>query len=85
MQILFIVLLVLATIIVVAVLAKEHQTVKKTLISAGCGICTLGTVNLLSAITGVAVTVNYITCFIAAVLSIPGVALLVVSQLLFNV
>ncbi len=85
MQIFLLILLAVATVVIVAMLAKEQHTVKKTLISAGCGICSLGTINLLSTITGIAVSVNYITCFVAAVLSIPGVVLLVVLQLLFNI
>ncbi len=81
-QIFFYAALAVSTALVITILAKSHHTVKHTILSAGCGICSLGTINLLSSITGVAITVNYTTCFIAAVLSIPGVALMFVLELL---
>ncbi len=82
-QIIFYAILAISTTLVVAVLTKGQHTLRKTVLSAGCGICSLGTINLLSSITGIAITVNYTTCFIAAVLSIPGVALMFVLELLF--
>ncbi len=82
-QIILTAILVISTLLVIAVLAKSKNTARQTVFSAACGICSLGTINLLSAVTGLSITVNYLTCFIAAVLSIPGVVLMVVLELLF--
>ncbi len=83
-QFFFYAVLAISTILVVIALAKGKHTAKHTVLSATYGVCALGAVNILSAVTGISITVNYLTCFMAAVLSLPGVAMLVILQLLFS-
>ncbi len=83
-QFFFYAVLVISTILVVLTLVKSKHTAIQTTLSATYGICALGAVNILSSVTGIAVTVNYLTCFLAAVLSFPGVLMLVVLQILFG-
>lgn len=82
-----IVLAVMGTIAVLAVAvytAKDKHPFLKALSSAVCGIGALCAVNFLSANTGVAIALNYITTPVAVVLSVPGVILLLMLRLVFK-
>ncbi len=81
-EIFFYVVLAISTVAVVLFLAKGKHTFRRTILSATYGICALGVVNITSAVTGISLAVNYITCFMAAVLSLPGVAMLIVLQMI---
>ncbi len=82
-KLLFLILLVGCTLLIIRVLVNGEKTFLHTIFSAACGICGLAVVNLFSAATGVAIAVNYITCFISVVFSVPGVVLLLVAQFIF--
>ncbi len=81
-EILFYAVLAISTVSVVIFLARGKHTLRRTVLSATYGICALGVVNITSAVTGISLAVNYITCFMAAVLSLPGVVMLIVLQIL---
>lgn len=62
---------------------KSDKPVISALKSAGCGVGMLMAVNLTSASTGCYIPVNYLTSYIAAVWSIPGVIALLFTNIIF--
>ena len=58
----------------------QRRPLRRAGLSALCGCCALGLVNVLSAHTGVAIALNYATAFVTAVLGVPGVVLLLVLR-----
>ena len=60
--------------------SRQSRPLRSAGLSALCGCCALGLVNVLSAHTGVAIALNYATAFVTAVLGVPGVVLLLVLR-----
>ena len=71
------------SIAVVYLLSKTKKPFVTACKSALSGICALMLVNLTGMYTGCYITVNYITAFVATVLSLPGVVALVLLNLVF--
>lgn len=63
-------------------LAAVHQRhpLREVLLSAFCGCCALGLVNVLANWTGVSIALNYTTAFVSVVLGVPGVILLLAAR-----
>ncbi len=55
---------------------RQRRPLRQAGLSALCGCCALGLVNVLTPYTGVSIALNYATAFTAAVLGVPGVVLL---------
>lgn len=56
--------------------SRQSRPLRSAGLSALCGCCALGLVNVLSAYTGVGIALNYTTAFVTTVLGVPGVVLL---------
>lgn len=67
--------------ITLAVMIKSKHFFKAFALSALQGIAALFAVNLLSAVTGVSLSVNPVTIAVSAVGSLPGVVAMLVSRL----
>lgn len=79
----FAVLLIVSGVILLLVMVKSRHFFKALFLSVLQGVSALFAVNLLTAFTGVALSVNAITLAISAVAGIPGVILLLAGRLLF--
>ena len=68
--------------VAVSLAACGHRhPLRRAGLSALCGCCALGLVNVLAAYTGVGIALNHATAFAAAVLGLPGVVLLMLLRL----
>ena len=73
----------LASIVFVSLAAARSKLPLATgLGSAISGVGALAAVNLLSAYTGVSIALNFVTAFVAVVLSVPGVVTLLLLRIL---
>lgn len=81
-KILLVGFLVVSSFFVIRMLAKGPFTYLRAVLSAVYGICALGVINILSVLTGVSITINYVTCLVAVLLSVPGALMLIILKLI---
>ena len=67
----------LGTVVVALTLIKSKHFIRYLILSALSGIGALFAVNLLSAVTGVSIALNYITLAVSSIFGISGVIALV--------
>ncbi|MBQ1243306.1 MAG: pro-sigmaK processing inhibitor BofA family protein [Clostridia bacterium] len=76
--------LILSGIIILAVTLRNEKPFKNIFLSLFSGIGSLFAVNIASAITAVSLPVNTLTLSVSAVGGIPGVVLLLISDVLLS-
>ena len=72
-------------VLISAVAAKSRRPLFAVLGSALLGAGGLAAVNLLSPYTGIALGLNWVTGFVAAVLSLPGIITLLLLRLFLHI
>lgn len=65
--------------------SKSKNAVSKALSSSVCGIGMLGVLALLAPFSGITISLNWFTSFIAVVLGAPGVITMLVLRVLLGV
>ena len=76
--------LILSGIIILAVTLRNEKPFKNIFLSLFSGVGSLFAVNIASAITAVSLPVNTLTLSVSAVGGIPGVVLLLISEVLLS-
>lgn len=76
--------LILSGIIILAVILRNEKPFKNIFLSLFSGVGSLFAVNIASAITAVSLPVNTLTLSVSAVGGIPGVVLLLISDVLLS-
>ena len=74
--------LVLPALLLVRLLLIPIRPMIKLLVHSGCGFLCLWLLNTISSFTGVSIPVNMVTVLIAGVLGLPGIALVVLLEVL---
>lgn len=64
---------------------RSKHPIRTSFISAVAGISALGAVNMLAPFTGVGITLNWFTSFVAVVLGAPGIIGLLLLNVLLQV
>lgn len=65
--------------------SKCRQTAAKVLSASMCGVGMLGLLTLLAPFSGISVSLNWFTSFVAVVLGAPGVITMLVLRALFSI
>ena len=74
--------LVLPALLLVRLFLIPIRPMIKLLVHSGCGFLCLWLLNTISSFTGVSIPVNMVTVLIAGVLGLPGIALVVLLEVL---
>ena len=82
-MILIIAAIVLSMVVVIKILAAPVKLVFKILINAASGFVLLIVANIISGFFDFSLPIDFINCLVSGVFGIPGVAFLIVINLLF--
>lgn len=84
-DVILIIFCLLLTMVMFSYYIRSKKTIKNSIIGMGSGFIGLGVLYFIGPILNISVNINILTMFISIILGIPGVILIVILNIIFNI